>query len=49
MKALKDHKWLIYPPKEDGAYCRECVLFGTATGDKNYDKIDKLVKSPITC
>jgi len=45
---LKDHKWLVYSPKEDGACHRECAFLGTASL-KNSDEIDELVKSPITC
>lgn len=45
---LKDHKWLVYSPKVDGAYCKECALFGASTIEKNSNKIDKLAKSPVT-
>jgi len=45
---LKNHKCLVYSPKEDGACHRECALFGTASL-KNSDEIDELVKSPIFC
>lgn len=44
---LKEHNWLVYSPKENGAYCRVCVLFGD-TNERNGTKIDRLVKSPIS-
>ena len=37
----------MYSPKENGAYCRVCVLFGD-TNERNGTKIDRLVKSPIS-
>ena len=36
---LKDYKWLVYSPKEDGAYFRKFVLFGTATGIKTLTRL----------
>ena len=44
---LEEHSWLVYSPCEDGAYCKVCVMFGKAFGEKNASKIDKLVKTPL--
>jgi len=41
---LDNHKWLVYSPTKDGAYCKICVLFGT---EENSSKLDRLVKSPL--
>ena len=38
----------MYSPAKDGVYCKYCVLFGSTCKEKNYSKLDKLVKSPIT-
>ena len=45
---LDEHKWLVYLPSQNGAYCKVCILFGSNTSDKNASKLNKLVKSPIT-
>jgi hypothetical protein len=44
---LERFKWLVYSPSQDGAYCKACVLFGQQSCEKNAQKLDKLVKSPI--
>lgn len=31
-----------------GVYCKYCILFGATCKEKNYFKLDKLVKLPIT-
>ena len=42
------YKWLVYSPKDNGAYCKYCVLFGNTLKEKSGLKADKLVTSPLT-
>ena len=40
--------WLAYSKYLDGVFCLPCVMFGRDCG-WNSNKLDKLVKSPLTC
>ena len=45
---LDAYSWLAYSPSQDGAFCRNCVLFGNVSNDKGASKLDHLIKSPLT-
>ena len=47
---LRMYPWLAYSPKEDGAYCKACVLFGNtvhASSDCNSSRLHRLVIKPL--
>ena len=44
---LKSFSWLVYSKYLDGAFCLPCAFFAKECG-RNSNKLDKLVKSPLT-
>ena len=46
---LRMYPWLAYSPKEDGAYCKVCVLFGNVhvSSDSNSFKLHRLLTKPL--
>ena len=44
---LNSYSWLVYSKYLDGAFCLPCALFAKECG-RNSNKLDKLVKSPLT-
>ena len=45
---LKRFPWLAYSKYFDGVFCLPCVCFGVEY-ERNVNKLDKLLKSPLTC
>ncbi|XP_065318726.1 uncharacterized protein LOC135926723 [Gordionus sp. m RMFG-2023] len=39
--------WLLYSIRDNGAYCKICVLFGPRYAGKNLVKLNSLVKTPF--
>ena len=33
---LQEHEWLVYSDKDNGAYCKYCVLFGPQNAGKGF-------------
>lgn len=44
---LTEYPWLSYSEKDQGSYCRICVLFGPNDGGRSKQRLGCLVKEPL--
>lgn len=48
LKWLDNYKWLCYIHRDQGGYCKACVLFGQETAGRGaHQKLSKFVYTPL--